>query len=113
MQTFLRHKLLLVFSGLVVAGLVWYGLAPSSELPNLDSTPTAEGSSKASPGIVATLLTLRAVKLDATIFSQTTFTQLKDFSTDIVSEPVGRPNPFAPLTSPSTSNTQTQTPANR
>ena len=113
MQALLQHKLLLAFSGLIVAGLLWYGLSSPSVVPNLSTTPDIEGSAKADPGIVATLLTLRAVKLDGAIFSGTEFGRLKDFSTEIVSEPVGRTNPFAPLYSPNSSTTQTPVPANR
>ncbi|MSU73660.1 hypothetical protein EXS56_00810 [Candidatus Kaiserbacteria bacterium] len=113
MQTLLQHKLLLILSGIAVAGIVWYGLSPSSVLPDLVSTPGAEGGAQADPGIVPTLLTLRSVKLDGAVFSSTAFTQLKDFSTEIVSEPVGRTNPFAPLSSPNSTSTQTLRPANR
>lgn len=112
MQALLQHKLLLAAAGLILAGFVWYGLSPASAVPDLSATPS-EGSAKADPGIVATLLTLRAVKLDGTIFSGTEFGRLKDFSTEIVSEPVGRTNPFAPLYSPNRNTTQTPVPANR
>lgn len=114
MQALLQHKLILIASGLVVAVLVWYGLSPSSVEPDLVSSPAAEGS-QVDQGIVPTLLTLRAVKLDGTIFSAAAFTRLKDFSTDIVSEPVGRTNPFAPLSARTRTgtSTQTSTPANR
>lgn len=113
MQALLQHKFLLILSGLAIAGLVWYGLSPSSTVPDLVPTPGTEGGTRADPGIVATLLSLRAVKLDGTIFSGTAFTQLEDFSTDIISEPVGRTNPFAPLSSPDSTSTQTPAPANR
>lgn len=97
MQTILQHKLLLIISGIVLAGLVWYGLAPSSDEPDLTSTPSVEGGNSADAGIVPTLLMLRAVKLDGTIFSAPAFARLQDFSTEIVPEPVGRENPFDPL----------------
>ena len=113
MQTILQHKFLLVLSGLVVAGIVWYGLSPSSALPDLVSTPDSEGGTQADPGIVSTLLTLRSVKLDGAIFSRPAFKELDDISTEIVSEPVGRANPFAPLSARTSTSTQTFTPANR
>ncbi len=101
MQTLLQHKLTLVVIALLVAGGVWYGMSSTPAVPDLTSTPAAAGASSADQGIVPTLLTLRAVKLDGTIFSNPTFTQLRDFSTDIITEPVGRTNPFAPFSSPS------------
>ena len=115
MQSLLQHKLLLILAGIAVAGVVWYGLSPSTVEPDLVPSPTETGGVQADPGIVATLLTLRAVKLDGTIFSGTTFRELKDFSTEIVSEPVGRMNPFAPLSAgsglPNSTSTKTQSPA--
>ncbi|MBI5457796.1 hypothetical protein HY971_03675 [Candidatus Kaiserbacteria bacterium] len=101
MQTLLQHKLILVACALLVAGGVWYGMSSTPAAPDLTSTPATAGTSSVDQGIVPTLLTLRAVKLDGTVFSDPTFTQLKDFSTEIIEEPVGRTNPFAPFSSPS------------
>lgn len=118
MQTLLQHKIVLIMIALAIAGAVWYGLSPTPVVPDLTSTPSGDSSTTAADqGIVATLLTLRAVKLDGTIFSDPKFTGLKDFSTEIVAELVGRTNPFAPLSSQtqslstSTKSTQTFTPA--
>lgn len=105
MQTILRHKFILIGVAVLLAGLVWYGMSGTSSTsttPDLVSTPAQSvgGAAGASDGgIVATLLTLRAVKLDGTIFTDPAFKNLKDFSTEIVPEAIGRPNPFAPLSS--------------
>ena len=77
-----------------VVGGVWYSLtdrAPEALLP----TESPEGTSDKE--LVATLLALRAVKLDGTIFVNPAFVALQDFGTQIAPEPVGRQNPFAPL----------------
>lgn len=95
MNALFQHKFILIAVALAIAGAVWYGLSPSPVEPDLTSTPA--GGSLVEQGIVPTLLALRAVKLDGTIFSDPTFIRLKDFSTEIVPEPVGRTNPFAPL----------------
>lgn len=94
-QTLAGHKLLVVVAGLLVAGGIWYGLSASPASPGIVATPTS--GNPADQGIVAILLTLRAVKLDGTILNDPSFVSLKDFSTQIVPEPVGRDNPFAPL----------------
>ncbi len=98
MQTLAQHKLVLIGISILVAFGVWYGLstAPSST-SDLETTVVAESGSLADSGLVATLLTFRAVKLDGTILSDPAFMSLKDFSTEIVPEPIGRDNPFAPL----------------
>lgn len=115
MQSLLQHKLILILLGFALAGLIWYGLSPSSPEGDLVSSAGTENA-QVDQGLVPTLLTLRAVKLDGTIFSAPAFTRLKDISTEIIEEPVGRANPFAPLSARTTTGTSTQTtftPANR
>lgn len=94
----LGHKIIVVVIALLVAAFAWIGLSgsSSSEDGSLLTTEIVlnEGPEK---DLVATLLALRAVKLDASLFSDATFMSLRDFSTQIVPEPVGRPNPFAAL----------------
>ena len=108
MQTLLRSKWVLVLLALLIAGGVWYALSPAQEGGDLTSTPSAGSGASVDQGIVSTLLTLRAVKLEGTIFSDPAFNRLKDFSTEIVPEPVGRANPFAPLSSQSAASLNTQ-----
>ncbi len=110
-MTFLaQHKLLavLVVVALLIGG--WYLFSgPSAAAPA--STLTTTQVSGADPGqqtLVATLLTLRTVKLDGTIFNNPAFLGLKDFSTQIVPEPVGRPNPFAPLSATAAASVDTK-----
>lgn len=47
--------------------------------------------------LISLLLELKAITLDEAIFSDPTFRSLQDFSQELVNEPVGRVNPFAPL----------------
>jgi hypothetical protein len=47
--------------------------------------------------ILASLLEIRAFKLDESIFENKGFKLLLDFSQEIESQPVGRPNPFSPI----------------
>ena len=99
MSFFTQHKLVAIILILVVLLGAWYALSGSSTpAPALTTTPVA-GASTADQTLIATLLQLRSVKLDGTIFGDPAFTALQDFSTPIVPEPVGRPNPFAPLQS--------------
>ncbi|MBI4128945.1 MAG: hypothetical protein HY460_02730 [Parcubacteria group bacterium] len=64
--------------------LIAQGAAPKSELER---------------GLVDTLLQLRSVSLGGAIFTDPAFVNLRDFGSQILQEPVGRPNPFAPLSS--------------
>lgn len=47
--------------------------------------------------LLATLLELKSLKFNPALFESNTFKSLKDFSRQIPDEPVGRPNPFAPV----------------
>lgn len=47
--------------------------------------------------LIAILLQLKSIKLDDAIFSDSAFKSLQDFSQELVQEPIGRNNPFAPL----------------
>lgn len=103
MQWISQHKLLFIAVVVVVAITIWFGLSQGTQAPPLLTSDAPTGSVAASAGgdqqLVATLLALRTVTLNATIFSDAAFKTLQDFSTTIVPEPVGRENPFAPLTS--------------
>ncbi len=84
---------------LVVSIGAWYFLPGGSAAPEegLVTESFTSPVSEADRDLVATLLELRSVSLDGAVFSDPIFRSLKDFGSQIVSEPVGRPNPFAPL----------------
>jgi len=97
----LFHKMkipALIVLGIVVAAAAWWGLKGGEPSEPLLTTESAvDESGIGDKDLVETLLTLRAVSLSGTILSDPAFLSLKDFGTEIVAEPVGRPNPFAPL----------------
>lgn len=91
---FVQHKLLSGVAIILILAAIWFGLNSSSApVPILQDSSGNESERQ----LVATLLTLRAVNLSGTIFSDPVFMSLTDFSTAIQPEPSGRPNPFAPL----------------
>lgn len=113
----LGHKIIVVVVAVLVAIGVWIGLSSSSSSEGSLLSTEVIGNNGPDKDLVSTLLALRAVKLDASLFTDPAFISLKDFSTQIVAEPVGRPNPFAPLgvnaapsASTSTKGTQVFTP---
>lgn len=101
MGTIAQNKWLVILGAVVIAGGVWWGLMGGTQSD--DTLTTAGLSSPTQDAVVQTLLALRAVKLDGTIFSDPAFLSLEDFSTQIVPEPVGRDNPFAPTSRGATS----------
>jgi hypothetical protein len=113
----LKNKIvLLVIGGVVLAGIVWYSFlrGGSAKAPIL-TTEDMTASGAVDSDVVAILLELRAVSLSGTIFSDPVFMSLRDFGSQIVPEPVGRQNPFAPLgNAPTRASTSTnQQPAPR
>lgn len=109
-RTLMQHKLVIIGIAVLAAVAIWYGMSQTSSSATTIVTSSAAGTSNVpggavTPGpvdkdtqqILEILLALRAVKLDETLFSNQAFISLKDFSTQIIPEPVGRPDPFAPL----------------
>lgn len=101
----IKHNKIMFFGiiAVLIVG-VWYGLSSSGEAPPLLTTDGVSSASQGSPTaesqdreLVASLLALRSVTLSGNIFNDPAFISLKDFGTTIVAEPIGRPNPFAPL----------------
>ena len=98
MMSFLKQNILAVsLVGILVLGGVWYVFSgDSTDDTVLTTESVSDAPSVVEKGIVDILLTLRSVSLSGTIFSDPAFDTLQDFGTQIIEEPFGRPNPFAP-----------------
>lgn len=82
----------------IIAAFIAYSIYfARPEVPALTESSVVEAQSLVNQELIALLLTLRGIKLDPSLFDDVRFKSLKDFGQDLVSEPVGRPNPFAPL----------------
>lgn len=94
-----KNKLIVGLLVAVVIVVAWYFLrdAGGVQEESLLATESFAGASGADKDLVATLLQLRTVSLEGTIFSDPVFQSLKDFGSQIIPEPVGRRNPFEPL----------------
>lgn len=97
MDIIMRHKLITAIIVVMLIGAAWYEFTGTSAAPAsiLQTTGVATGTGEAS--IVSTLLQLQAVNLDGTVLANPAFLSLQDFTTQVVNEPTGRPDPFAPL----------------
>jgi hypothetical protein len=102
-----QHKLIAAVVVLVVLIGGWYALSGSSGAAPTLTTTSVTSVSPADQNLVSTLLALRAVKLDGTILNDPAFLSLRDFSTQIISEPVGRTDPFAPLSASASASAST------
>ncbi|MBI4067988.1 hypothetical protein HY413_01100 [Candidatus Kaiserbacteria bacterium] len=96
----MKNKMVLIIGGGVMIGLIaWYTLTGDAIPAGVIQTQRVEQGkvSDEQRAILDTLFQLRAIQLTGTIFNNPAFTSLKDFRTEIVAEPIGRRNPFAPL----------------
>jgi len=109
----LQNKIvILILGSLVAAGAAWYLFLRDTAPVALLTTEDLTSSNAADKDVVETLLALRAITLSGTIFTDPAFVSLKDNGTQIIPEPVGRPNPFLPLegSATATSSASTSTP---
>ena len=100
-MSFIKNKTFLVIIGGIIIGVAaWYTLTGKSDPTSLvEQTTVAEGvATPEERAILDVLLQLRAIQLAGTIFTDPAFAALRDFRTEIVAEPIGRRNPFAPIT---------------
>lgn len=96
-----KNKILLGVFVVVTVIFLWSTLSgggtptPSSSL--LTST-TQTSRVTVDQDIVRLLLDMQVLKLDGSVFNTPAFVLLRDFGREIVPEPIGRQNPFAPVT---------------
>src|SRR3989338_11160873 len=96
MDFLLKHNLTAGGVVIVMAAAAWYFLGGSSESASVLSVEAPTVPPQAQK-LIQSLAVLSAVTLDGAIFSTPSFQALVDFSTPIIVEPVGRINPFLPL----------------
>ena len=83
----------------LVAGVALINDAPALRAQTADDT-SATGDDQTPPedaALFAIIDRINAIKLDTSVFSDPAFLSLKDISTVIPKEPIGRDNPFLPI----------------
>jgi hypothetical protein len=99
-----KHKFLFLIGIVVIAGVAWFAMSggtPSGDAVLTTTTPPSGAAGSAQRQLLSTLNDLRSIRLGAEILNDPAFLSLRDFGTDIITEPIGRRNPFAPLGSSS------------
>jgi len=93
-----RFKNAIIIGLVLIAAFIAYSIFFK---PDSGGALTVEsGSGVGAPvdqALISLLLELKSITLDPSIFEDARFRALQDFSQEIVAEPVGRENPFAPL----------------
>lgn len=103
MEVLKKYKTILLIIAIVIIAFIAYGFLFGGEKDDslLVSDSVFESSDSTGAIVESDLLTLlldiRSIKLDESVFSNEAFKSLEDFGQDIVPEPVGRENPFAPV----------------
>lgn len=98
MELFKKYKtLILVVAIVIIAGVAYTVLFGGEDDALLVAERSDNVASAEESNLLTFLLDLRAVKLDERIFSDPVFKSLEDFGQELVAEPVGRENPFAPI----------------
>jgi hypothetical protein len=70
----------------------WFGLGTDGAKDALLTEDIVTPENKA---LLGSLATLKSITLDTSLFSDPAYLSLRDFSTQIIGEPVGRDNPFS------------------
>lgn len=92
-----KIKISIIVAIIVIAGLFAYRFffvrVDEEALTSTSSSANAEVGRE----VLETLETLETINLDSSVFEREDFRNLKDFSVEIVPDPLGRRNPFAPI----------------
>ncbi|MDD5050405.1 MAG: hypothetical protein PHV93_01525 [Candidatus Pacebacteria bacterium] len=92
--------IIIILAGVLFLGY-WYYRSPGTPSGALLVQTTGTGTDDQGLVIgqktIALLQELQKVNIDNSIFSTTAFQSLQDFGVEIQAEPVGRPDPFAPV----------------
>lgn len=94
-----QNKIIIVVLIVIIGGFAWFGLSDPQPTNTLLSSQSRSGAPAAEQEILRVLLDMRSIRLDSSIFENPAFASLRDYGRDILPEPVGRTNPFAPVTS--------------
>lgn len=91
-----------IFLIIIIAALLYFLYtyffdSQDGDKPLVSSTHNTSQSALVGKEFLATLLELRSLDLDSTIFEERFFVILRDFSQEVEPQPAGRPNPFAEI----------------
>lgn len=92
-----KNALLFILVFAILGGGYWFLFGDSSSDDLLISEGPDGGTTAAGLDLLALSARIRSIELDNSIFEDPAFKALRDFGQDLVPEPKGRRNPFAPI----------------
>ncbi len=102
-ETLKKYKTLLIVVVIVIVAFVGYSMF--FDVSNNSGTVLVSKDTSAQKGgdnkLLVLLVNLKSITLDESLFSDSAFRSLIDFGQQLVPEPTGRQNPFAPVGSES------------
>ncbi len=96
MTPFLKN----ILFAIIAAIILWFGYQmffASNDVTLSSDTRAISQASRDTQDFLRALQQLRGLQLDNTLFTDPRFQSFIDYRQAIVPEPVGRPNPFAPI----------------
>ena len=92
-----KNKIIIGILVVIIAAFAWFGLSDQQPSTSLLTSESRNDTAVADQEILRVLLDMRSIRLDSSIFENPAFASLRDFGREIIPEPVGRRNPFAPV----------------
>lgn len=93
-----KYKNIIIAVAIIAAGFVAYTFFFTGEPePVLSTTGTGGGQTVVEQELISLLLELRTITLDTRLLDDPRFQSLRDFNQELIPEPTGRQNPFAPI----------------
>jgi hypothetical protein len=96
-DVFKQYQNVITVVVVLIVGFIAYTMFFTDKEEGVLIEETVSENSAADQDLIALLSELKSIELDEAVFSDPTFMSLQDFSQELVPEPVGRVNPFAPL----------------
>lgn len=97
MEFLKKHKAGILFIVIVIAAFFVYSLFFVGDEEEALLVESDVRDDDVGAEMLGLLLELRSIDLEDDFFESAVFNSLVDFSRELVPQPVGRPNPFAPI----------------
>lgn len=95
---FKKYKNIIIIVAVIAAGFVAYTFFFTGESEPVFSTATTNPTETAvEQELLSLLLELRNITLDTRLLDDERFQSLRDFNQELIPQPTGRQNPFAPF----------------
>ncbi len=92
-----NNKKIIITAVVVLIGLLMYALSSSKPETDIITTIEATNTETGEREMLKLLTDMKTIRLDGKIFENEVYVNLQDFSRNVIEEPIGRQDPFAPL----------------